>query len=239
MAREITLDTETTGFSWKDGERIIEIGAVELENRIPTGNTFHKFVNPQGRQVSEGALKVHGITNDFLKDKPTFSEIADEFLDFIKGAKLIIHNAEFDIGFLNAELMHVKKPEIKADQYFCTLIHARKKFPGAQNNLDALCRRFEIDNSHRTYHGALLDSEILAEVYLELMGGAQVAIDLANENNKSSNKNKNDEDNDIIKISKSAKHDFPYRNFTLNDSEIEKHDKMLETIENSIWSKLA
>jgi len=231
MKREISLDTETTGFNWKEGERMIEVGAVEMINRIPTGKVFHKFVNPEGRKVSEGALKVHGITNEFLLDKPTFAEVADEFLEFIEGGKLIIHNADFDIGFLNAELMHIKKPEIVADQYFCTLIHARRKFPGAQNSLDALCRRFEVDNSHREYHGALLDAEILAEVYLELMGGAQIGIGLSDEKREEKN-NKLDENEEKLKKSP---HNFPARKFKLNSGEAEAHKEFVNSFENSLW----
>lgn len=173
--REIVLDTETTGLSPADGDRIVEIGAVELMGHMPTGNTFHKYINPQ-RDMPEEAFKVHGLSSEFLADKPVFAKIAQEFLDFIGDAKLVIHNASFDMGFLNAELGWANKPLIPKDQALDTLAIARKKFPGSPSSLDALCRRFGIDNSARTLHGALLDSEILADVYLELIGGRQPGL---------------------------------------------------------------
>jgi DNA polymerase-3 subunit epsilon len=234
MEREISLDTETTGLEPSDGHRIIEIGAVEMINRIPTGKTFHKYINPK-REVSEGAVKIHGITNEFLSDKPEFSDVVDDFLNFIGKDKLVIHNAAFDMKFLNAELFHQKKPEIPYSQAFCTLIHARKKFPGAANNLDALCRRFGIDNSHREKHGALLDAEILAEVYLELMGGAQVSIGL--NDNKNASSNNGDIKQNVEKIAK-HKADFDYRSFNPDKEEIAAHEKMLEQIKDPIWNKI-
>ncbi len=170
--REIVLDTETTGFEPFQGDRIVEIGAVELLNHMPTGRTYHQYINPE-RDMPQGAFEVHGLSEEFLSDKPVFAKIADEFLDFVKDAKLIIHNAAFDMKFLNAELGWVKKPLLPNDQAIDTLEIARRRFPGSPASLDALCRRFGIDNSARTLHGALLDSEILAEVYLELLGGRQ------------------------------------------------------------------
>ena len=170
--REIVLDTETTGFEPDEGDRIVEIGAVELHNHLPTGRTFHQYINPQ-RAMPEGAFAVHGLGDDFLRDKPVFADIAQPFLDFIGDAKLVIHNAAFDMKFLNAELGWAKRPALPADCAIDTLAMARRKFPGSPASLDALCRRFGIDNSARTLHGALLDSEILAEVYLELIGGRQ------------------------------------------------------------------
>ena len=233
MDREIVLDTETTGLDPKAGHRVIEIGCVEIINRLPTGKTFHKYLNPQ-RNVPEEATRVHGITEEFLKDKPLFKDVCDEFLDFVGDSKLIIHNAQFDIKFLNAELFHIKKPEIKNNQFFCTLIHARKKFPGAQNSLDALCRRFSIDNSHRTKHGALLDSEILAEVYLELMGGKQVAIGLENKEEKAEIVEK--ENNKVTNLApKKAK--MKKRNFDISEDEKNAHNEMLKNIENNLWQK--
>ncbi len=175
--REIVFDTETTGLERLE-DRVIEIGGVELVNRFPTGNTFHKFINPQGRQVHPDALAVHGISNEQLADKPSFAEIADEFLAFIDGAKLVAHNAMFDLGFINAELARLGKPEIAAERIVDTLALARRKHSMGPNSLDALCKRYGIDNSHRTLHGALLDSEILAEVYIELIGGKQTALGL-------------------------------------------------------------
>ncbi|MGK8233860.1 DNA polymerase III subunit epsilon [Roseovarius sp. MS2] len=176
--REIVLDTETTGFEPESGDRIVEIGAIELYNHMPTGRTFHKYINPQ-RAMPEAAFAVHGLGDDFLRDKPLFAEIAQEFLDFVQDARLVIHNAAFDMKFLNAELGWLKLPQLPWDQAVDTLAIARKKFPGSPASLDALCRRFQIDNSARTLHGALLDSEILAEVYLELIGGRQPDFVLA------------------------------------------------------------
>ena len=173
--REIVFDTETTGLDRLE-DRIIEIGGVELVNRFPTGRTFHVYINPQGRAVHAEALAVHGISNEQLADKPTFPEIANDFLDFFDGAKLIAHNATFDIGFINAELERIGQPPIPNERIVDTLALARRRHPMGPNSLDALCRRYGIDNSHRSKHGALLDSELLAEVYIELIGGKQAAL---------------------------------------------------------------
>ncbi|MGZ9809141.1 DNA polymerase III subunit epsilon [Pseudoroseicyclus sp. H15] len=170
--REIVLDTETTGFEPETGDRIVEIGAVELNGHIPTGRTYHKYLNPQ-RDMPQEAFEVHGLSEEFLRDKPLFADLADEFLAFVGDAKLVIHNAAFDMKFLNAELRWAGKPLLPMEQSIDTVAIARRKFPGSPASLDALCRRFGIDNSSRTLHGALLDSEILAEVYLELIGGRQ------------------------------------------------------------------
>lgn len=176
--REIVLDTETTGFEPEDGDRIVEIGAVELLNHVPTGRTYHQYINPQ-RSMPKEAFEVHGLGDDFLRDKPLFVDIAQAFVDFIGDATLVIHNAAFDMKFLNAELGWVKRPLLPMDRALDTLAIARRRFPGSPASLDALCRRFGIDNSNRTLHGALLDSEILAEVYLELIGGRQPDFALA------------------------------------------------------------
>ena len=178
--REIVLDTETTGLNPFDTprHRIVEIGAVELFNQVPTGKTYHQYINPE-RDMPTEAFEVHGIGNDFLADKPLFTAIAQEFLDFVGDAKMVIHNAEFDMRFLNAELEWAGKPLLPNDQALDTLKIARSRFPGSPASLDALCRRFGIDNSAREKHGALLDSEILAEVYLELTGGKQPDFALA------------------------------------------------------------
>ena len=189
--REIVLDTETTGLDPGTGDKIVEIGAVELWNHLPTGKTFHKYLNPE-RNMPEEAQAVHGLTEDFLRDKPLFSQIVDDFLRFIKDSKLIIHNASFDMKFINAELELAKKSKLSGDIAIDTLSIARKKFPGSPASLDALCRRFNIDNSARTLHGALLDSEILAEVYLELIGGRQPDFGLSDIN---TNDNKKLEEN--------------------------------------------
>jgi len=170
--REIVLDTETTGFDPDQGDRIVEIGAVELFNHLPTGRTFHKYLNPE-RAMPADAFAVHGLGDDFLRDKPLFKSLAQEFLDFIGDATLVIHNASFDMKFLNAELKWVGLPQLPIGRALDTVALARNKFPGASASLDALCRRFGVDNSAREKHGALLDSELLAEVYLELIGGRQ------------------------------------------------------------------
>ena len=191
MMREIVLDTETTGFEPADGDRIVEIGAVELMGHVPTGRTYHVYINPQ-RSMPAEAFEVHGIGPDLLeppqepkpgqqtlRDKPVFAEIAQSFVDFVGDAKLVIHNAAFDMKFLNAELGWLNMPLLPMNQAIDTLAIARRKFPGSPASLDALCRRFGIDNSSRTLHGALLDSEILADVYLELIGGRQPDFGLA------------------------------------------------------------
>lgn len=189
--REIVLDTETTGFDPESGDRIVEIGALELYNHLPTGKTFHVYINPE-RGMPQEAFDVHGIGPDLLdppqtpaagavtlKDKPVFSAFGQKFLDFVGDAKLVIHNAAFDMKFLNAELGWLGLPELEWNRAVDTLAMARQRFPGSPASLDALCRRFGIDNSARTLHGALLDSEILAEVYLELIGGRQPDFGLA------------------------------------------------------------
>lgn len=170
--REIVLDTETTGFEPGEGDRIVEIGAVELNGHMPTGRVYHQYINPQ-RSMPQSAFEVHGLGDEFLRDKPLFRDIAQPFLDFVGDAKLVIHNAAFDMKFLNAELGWCDKSLLPMDQALDTLAIARRRFPGSPASLDALCRRFGIDNSAREKHGALLDSEILAEVYLELIGGRQ------------------------------------------------------------------
>ncbi|WP_439111669.1 DNA polymerase III subunit epsilon [Lentibacter sp.] len=170
--REIVLDTETTGFEPMQGDRIVEIGAVELFNHMPTGRTYHQYINPE-RGMPQEAFEVHGLGDEFLADKPKFAQIGQAFLDFIQDSTLVIHNAAFDMKFLNAELKWMNAPQLPMSQALDTLDIARKRFPGSPASLDALCRRFNIDNSSRTLHGALLDSEILAEVYLELIGGKQ------------------------------------------------------------------
>lgn len=182
--REVVLDTETTGFDPETGDRIVEIGAVELMGHMATGRTYHQYINPE-RGMPEEAFQVHGLGDEFLRDKPKFAEVGQAFLDFIGDAKLVIHNAAFDIKFLNAELSWMKLPQIPWEQAIDTLGIARKRFPGSPASLDALCRRFNIDNSSRTLHGALLDSEILAEVYLELIGGRQPDFGLSTKREKS------------------------------------------------------
>ena len=177
---EVILDTETTGLSTTEKHRIVEIGCVELENQIPTNRIFHKYINPQ-RSVSEDAYKVHGYSDKFLSEKKTFSEISDEFLNFIKDKKLIIHNAPFDLAFLNYELKIIKKPSIDVKNVVDTLEIARLKYPGAQNSLDALCKRFNIDNSRREKHTALVDCHLLKEIYINLVEQKEPKLNLENE----------------------------------------------------------
>ena len=178
--REIVLDTETTGLDPKSGDRLIEVGCVELLNRIPTGREFHRYVNPE-RDVPAEAVAVHGLSGEFLKDKPLFAQVAEELLEFIAEDGLVIHNAVFDIGFLNAELSRLSHPPITMDRVTCTLQLARRRHPAGPNSLDALCKRYGIDNSKRSKHGALVDSALLAEVYIELLGVRQAALGLAME----------------------------------------------------------
>ena len=178
--REIVLDTETTGLSPDKGDRVVEIGCVELINHVPTSNTFQVYLNPE-REMDEGAQRIHGLTNEFLQDKPKFEAIVEDFISYIGESKIIAHNASFDINFLNSELSRLNKAKISQERVIDTLKIAREKYPGARNSLDALCKRFFVDNSNRKLHGALLDSELLAEVYLELIGGKEPDLALAEE----------------------------------------------------------
>ena len=178
MLREIVFDTETTGLNPLGGDRVVEIGCIELIDHVPTGENFHVYLNPE-RDMPDAAFRVHGLSNEFLRDKPRFIEIADSFEAFIGDARLVAHNASFDLGFLNAELSRIGRTEIVSERIVDTLVIARRKFPFGPNNLDALCQRLQIDNSRRTKHGALLDAEILAEVYIELLGGRQKDLGLS------------------------------------------------------------
>src|SRR5882724_7297369 len=182
--REIVLDTETTGLDPLRGDRLVEVGCIEIYNRMPTGQTFHRYINPE-RDMPAEALAVHGLTTEFLAGKPLFAEIVDEFLEFIADAPLIIHNASFDVSFINAELDRIKRPAIARDRLVDTLLLARRKHPGVSNRLDDLCSRYSIDNSRRTKHGALLDAELLAEVYIDLIGARQSQLILASETRES------------------------------------------------------
>jgi DNA polymerase-3 subunit epsilon len=185
--REIILDTETTGLDPGDGHRIIEVGAVEMINKVLTGAKFHYFINPQ-RNVPQEAYRIHGISTEFLKDRPLFGAIANEFLQFIEGSSLVIHNAVFDMKFLNHELSRIGMASIDHLNIIDTLTMARRMYPGQKANLDALCRRFKVDNSLRGYHGALKDARLLAEVYIELCGGRQSSFSMQTKQSNSSNK---------------------------------------------------
>lgn len=179
MQREIVLDTETTGLDAKNGDRLIELGCIEIVNRIPTGKEYHAFVHPEDREVHPEAEAVHGLSNDFLKDKPLFQDVVGDFLDFIGDATLVIHNANFDIGFINMELGQLKLQPLSMERVVDTLALARRKHPAGPNSLDALCKRYGVDNSQRDKHGAIIDSLLLAEVYVELLGERQAALGLA------------------------------------------------------------
>ncbi|MGF1621323.1 MAG: DNA polymerase III subunit epsilon [Rhodomicrobiaceae bacterium] len=176
--REFVMDTETTGFDPESGDRLCEIACVELANYIPTGRVYHQYINPE-RDMPEGAFRVHGLSTEFLRDKPVFADVVQDFLEFVGDGLMIFHNASFDMKFINAELKLVGIDAVPGERVFDTLALARRKHPAGPNSLDALCKRYSIDNSARTKHGALLDAELLAEVYLELVGGKQAALDLS------------------------------------------------------------
>ncbi|MEP4249746.1 DNA polymerase III subunit epsilon [Tateyamaria sp.] len=226
--REIVLDTETTGFDAYNGDRIVEIGAIELIGHMPTTNVFHEYIDPE-RSMPDEAFQVHGLGDDFLRGKPKFAEIGQKFLDFVGDAKLVIHNAAFDMKFLNAELKRMNLRELPFSQALDTLDIARRKFPGSPASLDALCRRFGIDNSSRTLHGALLDSEILAEVYLELIGGRQPDFAL------SSTTSQNTKSGDTSVWTPSPRSNaLPSR---LSDTEKQAHDSFVAGLgEKTLWS---
>ena len=237
--REIVLDTETTGINPRDGHRIVEIGALELMHHLPTGKRLHLYINPE-RDIDEGAAAVHGLTNEFLRDKPLFAEIVDELFSFIGDAPLVIHNASFDLGFINAELDRIQHSLLPMERAIDTLVIARKKFPGAQANLDALCRRFEIDNVHRDLHGALVDADLLASVYVELLGGRQPGLLLGDEN-------KNDtmavasiaeQEPSVLRVDPNKKTIRPARSYTLTAEETAAHDAFLSKLKDPIWLKV-
>jgi DNA polymerase-3 subunit epsilon len=226
--RQIVLDTETTGLEPKQGHRIIEIGAVELVNRRLTGNNYHQYIQPD-RDIDEGAMEVHGITQEFLADKPRFDDIAQEFLDYIKGAELIIHNAPFDVGFINHEFAMLGADWGQVTNHCTvvdTLVMARQMHPGQKNNLDALCRRYEIDNSHRELHGALLDSEILADVYLAMTGG-QVTLSFSNKESNTDAGAGNSGAHKILDVR------TPLKVIRASDEELAVHQARLEAIDKS------
>ena len=233
--REIAIDTETTGISPNDGHRIIEIGAIELLHHLPSGQKLHFYINPE-REIDEGAIAVHGITSEFLADKPVFAEIVDEFLNFIGSDTLIIHNAGFDMGFINAELERLNRPVLPMTQSIDTLLMARKKFPGAQANLDALCRRFEIDNAHRDLHGALIDADLLASVYIELLGGLQPGLSLDSAQRAESQGLKASED-DIPVSQKKSEKIRPIRAHAPTEEEKILHAEFLSTLKDPIWHR--
>ncbi len=231
--REIVLDTETTGISSKDGHRIVEIGALELMHHLPTGRKLHLYINPE-REIDDGAFAVHGITSDFLADKPIFADIADEFLTFIGSDPIVIHNASFDMAFINAELARLNRPILPMNQSIDTLLMARKKFPGAQANLDALCRRFEINNTHRDLHGALVDADLLANVYIELLGGRQPGLSL-DAHQKREGETPQNEAGENSNFQIDGKNVRPIRAHAPTDEELAAHAEFLGSFKNPIW----
>lgn len=225
--RTIVLDTETTGLNPKAGHRLAEIGCVELMHLVPTGKVFHQYVNPE-RDMPEEAFRIHGLSQEFLRKHPPFREIYQSFLDFIEDAPLVIHNARFDMGFINHELSLLGQDPIDFDRAIDTVLLARQRFPGSPVNLDALCRRFGIDNSNRVKHGALLDSELLAEVYLELMGGRQQDISFMNQHSD------NAQSESLVRerVYRPARSLIP-----LLPYEKEEHEIFLQKIESPLWNR--
>lgn len=230
MLREICLDIETTGLDPKDGHKIIEIACVELVNKVKTGKYFHSYVNPR-REVPQDAFKIHGISTEFLQDKPIFDLVVDKFLDFIGNDILVIHNAPFDTKFINFELNLLNRKTLDMTKVVDSLVIARKKFPGAQNSLDALCKRFNVDLSKRDKHGALIDTELLCDIYIELMGGAQAGFGFDNKKPLENN-------NISIEIPSYQKNKtiIPSRNFEISDEEKNIHREfILKNFKTNFW----
>lgn len=222
--REIVLDTETTGLDARN-ERIVEIGCLELINLMPTGRTYHQYINPEKPMPAE-AQAIHGLGDEFLADKPVFAEIAEAFLEFIGDARLVIHNASFDMGFINAELKRLGHSGLPPSRALDTLAMARERYPGAQASLDALCRRFDIDNTQRTLHGALLDSELLAEVYLELSGGRQPGLEIAAEATETA-----------ARLDKRAREFREARPHAATEAELAAHAQLLAKLKDPLWNR--
>lgn len=221
--REIVLDTETTGFNPEDGHKIVEIGAIEVINRLPTGRSYHQYINPE-REIDASAIRVHGITNEKVSGMPIFSDIAQDFLDFIAGDPIVAHNAQFDVRFLNHEL-NLADFDTMPNEVVDTLAIAREQFPGSQVSLDALCRRFEVDLSDRTFHGALLDAQLLAAVYLELTGGQQPILSLDDD--------ANDDGVDSSKYKKTLAR--APRGFSASAEELAAHQAFIDKIQGNMW----
>ncbi|MBL4801933.1 MAG: DNA polymerase III subunit epsilon [Emcibacter sp.] len=227
--REIVFDTETTGFDPFAGDRLVEIGCVEVENFLPTGKVFHKYVNPE-RDMPEGAFRIHGLSAEYLKGFPVFSEIYAEFIDFVGDSKLVAHNASFDMKFINWELKQVGHKEYDNNRAVDTLEIARRKFPGSPNTLDALCKRFSIDNSNRVKHGALLDAELLAEVYLELRGGRQRGLELGGQENSAMMQGQKGNKEQVFREAR------PHR---ASDAELERHAAFVVSLgDEALWNNM-
>ena len=235
MKRELVLDTETTGLDYENGHRIVEIGIVELENHLPTGNDFHYYLNPE-RDSDKRALEVHGLSREFLKDKPKFSDIAEEFINYISNSKIIIHNASFDVGFINAELTRCNLKQLDQDIIIDTLILAKKKFLGQSVSLDSLCRKYNVDIERRNLHGALKDAKLLAAVYLELIGGRQSKLDF----NIVSDITNSGEEAHLFNLDEYYKKMKQKKvNLTrVNEDDYKLHLETIQVIKNSIWSKI-
>lgn len=223
--REVVFDTETTGFDPFNGDKLVEIGCIVVDDYIPTGETYHVYINPE-RDMPLGAFEIHGLSEEFLKEKPTFSEVVGDFRDFCGDMNLVAHNADFDMKFINWEMENLGFSPYPATRAVDTLAIARRKFPGASNTLDALCRRFSVDNSNRVKHGALLDAELLADVYLELMGGRQTGLGLMSEDKKASS------NNSIHNTER--KHREP-RQHAASEAELARHQDFVKTIEKNLW----
>jgi DNA polymerase-3 subunit epsilon len=219
--RQIVLDTETTGLDPNTGHRIVEVAGLEIVNAVATDNFFHRYINPE-RDMPEEAFKVHGLSIEFLSQHPPFAEIAAEFVEFVGDSQLVIHNAEFDMRFLNAELKRCGLMALPKEQSVCTLIMARQKFPGSQASLDALCRRFAIDNTHRTKHGARLDAELLAEVYLNLIGGRQRGLELGSDLAEAA----------AVTLQRVLREARPH---AASDDELAAHAALLAKLKNPVW----
>ena len=236
MSRELVLDTETTGLDFEDGHRLVEIGIIELENHIPTGNHFHHYLNPE-RDSDYKAEQIHGLTKEFLKNKPRFCDIVDEFVEFISDSTIIIHNASFDVGFINLELIKCNRMKLDENLIIDTLELAKKKFPGQSVSLDSLCRKYNIDLSNREIHGGLKDAKLLASVYLELIGGRQSKLEFEKQN---ISLNTSVHDSNTINIADYYEN-LPLKainNVRIDEQDYKMHLNSIESIKNSIWKKL-
>ena len=236
MTRELVLDTETTGLDHEFGHRIVEIGIIELENHLPTGNYYHYYLNPE-REIDKRAQEVHGLSREKLNNKPKFSDIADEFINYISNSKIIIHNASFDVGFINAELKRCNMKKLNEDNIIDTLVLAKKRFQGQSVSLDSLCRKYNVDLTGREIHGAIKDAKLLASVYLELIGGRQSRLDFEILTERIHSVEQNhlfsiDEYNKKISLKKT-------NHSEINEQDYKLHLKSIKNIENSIWKKIS
>jgi DNA polymerase-3 subunit epsilon len=231
--REIVFDTETTGLDPKTGDRMVEIGCIELINRVPSGATFHAYFNPE-RDMPAAAEAVHGLSASFLSDKPLFGALAADLMEFLGDCPLVAHNASFDFGFLNAELELIQMEPLSTDRMVDTVALARKRHPGAKLSLDALCTRYGIDRSHRVKHGALLDAELLAQVYVELTGGRQIGLELAADTNSPDPRQDGSKENILARATGERREPRPH---AANEEEVARHKAFVETIQAPLWTK--